>query len=324
MVRGALRPSLLAGCTTLTLGAVGLAFSAGSSAQADLCMALYGAGLGLIMTSITLLRQTAAEHTGAELIRLNFAWALGACLCPALAERALRVADPRPMLLGLAAVFAWFGIWVTTQDPARTLHAQTPVPHRWRTLRTVPPSLVAMTMLITGIEAALGGWLATYSRRGGAGLAQVIAAPSCLWAGLLLSRLLWTRWSRRAAAHTILRGSVSLMAAAGILLLARDSGWTVLLAAISLGCGLGPVYPLLLAAVLRFTRTGDIFFLAGIGSACLPWLTGVTAAMQGSLRAGLLVPLAGTFVILTLLWTIPKQAWTAAPTQHARKPSQAA
>lgn len=312
-VRGVLRDSLLAGCAAISLGATGLLFGAGSAAQADLWMAAFGAGLGLTMTSISLLRQSSSEQSGTELIRLNFAWALGACLCPTLAAGALRSGHLRPLLCGLAVSFVALGLWAAAQASLRDRVVESKAGLGWAAVRGVPFALVLMTMLITGVEASAGGWLATYSRRSGADVAGVIAAPTCLWAGLLLSRLLWAVWARQWRPRQIVRSSVALMAAAGVLLIVSSGGWTLLLAAFCLGVGIGPVYPLLLAAVLRSARTGSIFFLAGVGSACLPWLTGVTASAHGSLRTGLFVPVIATFMILILAWTGPAAAWNATP-----------
>lgn len=306
-VRGTLRRCLIAGCAGIVLSSFGLVAGAGSAAQADLWMAALGAGLGLTMTSISLLRQMANEQSATELIRLNFVWALGACICPALAERTLRFGDLRPLIGGLGAVFLALGLWTMTQSRLSAEIAETA--GRWTAIRRVPPALVLMTMLITGVEASAGGWLATYSRRNGAGVVGVIAAPTCLWAGLLLSRLVWAMWAHQWSARQIVRSSLTVMAAAGILLIASSGGWTLLLAAFCLGFGIGPVYPLLLSAVLGFARTGSIFFLAGVGSACVPWLTGVSAAAQGSLRTGLLVPVVATFAILSMAWLTGPTAW---------------
>ncbi|MDP9037723.1 MAG: MFS transporter [Acidobacteriota bacterium] len=310
-IHGSLRSCLVFGCALVSAGGAGLAFASGSHIQANLWMAAFGAGLGMTMTSISLLRRQQAERTGTELIRLNFIWALGACLCPTLAERALRVGDLRPLLGGLATLFALLALWTAGQHRLAACRADTRDAWTWAAIRKVPLPLVLMIMLITGIEASAGGWLGAYSRRSGAGLAATIAAPTCLWAGLLLSRLLWVPGSRRIRPPHSIRGSVLVMAAGAALLVARSGGWSLGAAAFLLGVGLGPIYPMLLAAVLQFTRTGGIFFLAGVGAACLPWLTGLVAAAHGSLRAGLLVPVGATLLLLALAWITPSRTLAA-------------
>lgn len=303
-VHGSLRRTLLAGCTATACGALGLGFGAGAALQADAWMLLYGAGLGLAMTSISLIQQASSkERSGRELIRLNLLWAIGAFVCPLLAEHALAVGNLRPILGGLAGTFVCIGLWCAVARIAWNIQAEKRT-EGWSALAKVPLPLVLMTMLITGIEASAGGWLATYARRNGDGLAAVVAAPACLWAGLLLSRFFWSS-GRRHIGFTTVRGSAGLMAVAAASLVIWPAAQTVAVSALCLGFGLGPVYPLLLDSVLRHTRGGPIFFLAGIGSACLPWLTGVVSTSQSSLRAGLLVPACGTFLLFALAMVSP-------------------
>jgi fucose permease len=178
-----------------------------------------------------------------------------------------------------------------------------------RVFAAVPCALIAMIFLVTGIEASAGGWLATYAHRGGYSVADTIAAPTAFWAGLLLSRLFWSARTRLAQAWVV-RGSLLLMAAAAILLVVGGATPFMLTAAFCLGFGIGPTYPLLLAWALRFERGGAIFFLAGVGSACLPWLTGIVSGHFGSLRTGLLVPTAATLVMLTLALLRPMERWS--------------
>ena len=308
MVRGSMRSTLLAGSLTAAAAAFGLGLT--GRMGADACMALYGVGLGLTMTSISLIRQRTAPNSGTELVRLNLLWAIGACACPSLALRALSSGDIRPMLWGLAACFAVVALWTLFQ-PALTIDGERRANlMHWNIFRKVPAGLIAMTMLITGIEASAGGWLTTYARREGHALAGVIAAPTCFWAGLLLSRLFWSVCPAWLPPHRTVRGSLSLMCAAAILLVTGGSGVPMLSAAFGLGFGIGPVYPTLLAWALQFQRGGTIFFLAGVGSACLPWLTGLISAQRQSLRIGLLVPMAGTIAMLALSLMLPLGTWS--------------
>jgi fucose permease len=146
----------------------------------------------------------------------------------------------------------------------------------------------------------------------------VVAAPTCLWAGLLLSRLFWSV-RERAEPAGVMRASIALMAAAAVLLVLRPESLAVAVGALGLGFGIGPVYPLLLDTVLRYTRGGPIFFLAGVGSACLPWLTGTFSSANGSLRIGLLVPTCASVLLLLLAFASPLRQWVAnrTPTSSA-------
>jgi fucose permease len=181
------------------------------------------------------------------------------------------------------------------------------------TFRGIPPSLIAMIFLVTGVEASAGAWLTTYTGRGGHQAAAAIAAPTCLWAGLLLSRLFWTVCGRWLSEARIVLGSVALMSAAAMLLIASEREALILIAAFCLGFCIGPTYPLLLSWALRLQPGGTIFFVAGVGSACLPWATGLISTQQGSLRLGMAVPLAGALIMLLLAAVSPVQRWSAKP-----------
>jgi fucose permease len=127
---------------------------------------------------------------------------------------------------------------------------------------------------------------------------------------LLLSRLFWSVCHRWPTHDWTVRGSVALMGGASVLLIASGSSLPMLLGAFCLGFGIGPTYPLLLAWALRFHRGGAIFFLAGVGSACLPWLTGFVSTERHSLRVGLAVPMAATLVMVGLSLMLPLGVWS--------------
>lgn len=311
LVRGSLRTVLVLGSLAIAAGALTLGVCRGVGADAG--MGLYGLGLGMTMTAISLIRQQQAVRTGTEMVRLNLLWAIGACLCPSLTIRALTAGVIRPLLFGLGLFFLLLAVWALLRPDVRLLPAVLKTGAVGRSVWAVPFGLIVMIFLITGIEASAGGWLATYARRGGHTIADTIAAPTCLWAGLLLSRLFWSmsdKWWTGMTQAGVVRSSLLLMTVASVLLIAGGSAWMVLLAAFCLGCGIGPTYPLLLDWALHFDRGGAIFFLAGLGSACLPWLTGAISASRGSLRVGLAVPMVGTMAMLAVAMMRPLSQWS--------------
>jgi FHS family glucose/mannose:H+ symporter-like MFS transporter len=307
IVRESLRKSLMFGSMAVAAGALGLIVCPAGAAY--LCIALYGLGLGLAMTAINLIRQRQSGGSGTVLVRLNLLWAVGACACPSLTVRALRDGDIRPVLFGLALCFILLAMWTFFQtDLPVDLGVKKFRP--WEIFRNVPIALILMTLLVPGIESSAGGWLTTYARRGGHGIVEAVAAPSCFWAGLLLSRLFWSVCHRWRSHVWTVRASVALMLAASILLVASGSGLQILIAAFCLGFGIGPVYPLLLAWALRFPQSNPIFFLAGVGASSLPWLTGLVSGEQHSLRVGLAVPMAATMLLAAMSVALPLSRWS--------------
>ena len=137
--------------------------------------------------------------------------------------------------------------------------------------------------------------------RSRASIVAVIAAPTCLWAGLLLSRSLsWLPQASRWLGSMLSLQAVLIVTAALVIVLSHTA-LPLLLAAFCMGFGLGPLYPLMLHAVLRQRQTAAIFLMAGLAGSLLPWLTGLVSTYAGSLRRGFLVILAATLVLALIV-----------------------
>ncbi len=302
--RGRLRWSIARGATATALGAAWLPFATRHTAYAAIL--LYGLGLGITMTSISLLQaRRFVADCAAEMTRLNLLWAIGACVGPwlILHDGLLDGAHARYVLLTIALGFGLFALLtalferdIPTQPPP-----QTPSTSRWRLAAPFP--LLLLVFSITGVESSSGGWLATYSQRGGHSLGITIGAPTCFWAGLLVSRLLHSS-SRinNAARHFLLTWNIVLMAAALVSLILFHASPVMLTAAFIIGFTAGPMYPLLLALVLEHDSGPAVFVLAGLGSAAIPFLTGTLSTSAGSLRAGLLVPATAAAAMVVAGW----------------------
>ena len=304
--RGSLARSFARGAAVTASGALALAVVSRTSAFA--AMALYGLGLGIVMTSSSLMqaRRRAHERT-AEMAKLNFLWAVGACAGPGLALHFAAIYGPGGVLTVAGAVFAviaGLGVLVPKSSVPGAQETESATNVRGGSGSGALPLLLLLVLIpfSTGIESSTGGWLTTYTRRAGEGLGGIIGAVTCFWAGMLLSRLLH---SNRAFAARLqspwLIGGPALMTAALALMLTAHKGLPVTLAALLLGLAIGPMYPLLLALALDHDEFGNFaFVIAGCGAALLPLLTGLISAATGSLRAGLAVPLAGAALMLLL------------------------
>jgi FHS family glucose/mannose:H+ symporter-like MFS transporter len=293
--------SLALGTALTALGALGMAYS--SRWTCFLSMTVFGLGLGMAMTSTSLLQAARnAEKRGAELNRLNLVWALGACVCPALAAHSLRVVSARAIFSSLGLFFAVVCLWVLIfeRDPASVPVLRESSSRRW-SLALWPLSLVIVILLPPGIESSMGGWIAAYVQRTQQTIATTVTAGSCFWIGLMLSRTIAsTVLLLRRSERLVLIQSLCTVVLGALLLIGTQANIGILPGVFLVGFGLGPVYPLLLAIALQYSENTTIFFVAGLGSAFLPWLTGVVSSSTSSLRTGLLVPLSASVLMLVL------------------------
>jgi len=298
--RGSLRWSIVRGTACTSLGAAWLPFASRHTAYA--AIPLYGLGLGITMTSISLLQSRRwADDRAAEMTRLNLLWAIGACIGPwlVLHDGVLDGTHATHFLLLIAAAFTLFTALTAAfeHDPPPPPQSPTSTTQGW--LHAAPFPLLLLVFCITGVESSSGGWLATYSQRSGHSLGITIGAPTCFWAGLLVSRLLHSS-SRvsRAARRFLLTWNLAAMAAALASLILFHTASIMLTAAFLIGFTAGPMYPLLLALVLEHNNSSAVFVLAGLGSAALPYFTGALSTSAASLQTGLLVPTAAAIAML--------------------------
>jgi len=311
--RGRMNRSIARGAVLTSAGAVWL----GVASRNWGCGAIivYGLGLGIAMTSTSLLiSRRFPEERRVEMMRLNLLWAAGACAGPwlALGGQALRAGAhavrPLHVLLGLAAFFAAFALWVWlalenlgegTAEPIAE-PAASPSTTRWP-LTQIPLVLLILVFCSTGIESSTGGWLAAYAQRLGETAKTTIGAATAFWVGLLSSRLIYSlRVSARLSERIVLPMSAGLAAAGLAILVAWPGAASSIFAALLVGLGIGPAYPLLLSIVLRQRETRGVFVLAGVGSSALPLATGALSGWVHSLSAGLCVPLAAASMMTVL------------------------
>jgi fucose permease len=304
LVRPCRSRSISVGALMIAAGAVGMGFS--SKAGSFVSMIVFGLGLGLTMTATSLLQSARYENRrGPELNRLNLIWALGASTCPTLAEHSLRVASARMIFCALGLFFFAVSVWafLWERDPDRGVRA-TPVSVPWRkgwSLSLWPLPLVLIMLLPSGIESSMGGWIAAYVQRTHHAIATTVTAGTLFWIGLMLSRTLVSSiGALHRAERLVLRVSLCVVLAGTLILIADSATLGALPGIFLIGFGLGPVFPLLLTIALQYSENTAIFFMAGLGSAFFPWLTGVVSSAAGSLLVGLLVPLGAALLLLAL------------------------
>lgn len=305
--RGRMNWSVARGALLTVLGALCLGWAGRWTAYG--AIALYGLGLSLTMTSISLLlSQRFPEQRRLELTRLNLVWAIGAALGPWIALRSTQgvattqasaILHAQHVLLGVAIFFAAAAVWVVGMEAGPAVAARAVAAGRGS---RVPWTLLVLIFGATGVDAAAGGWLTSYAQRAGDSLGITIGAATFLWIGALVSRIVHsTKWASRWPERAVLGMSMLAMTAALVLLLAWPAGVVTMLAALLLGLAAGPVYPLIIAAALRHGEKPTAFAVAGVGASMLPLATGAMSNWTHSLRAGLGVPLVAAAAMTVLV-----------------------
>jgi fucose permease len=169
------------------------------------------------------------------------------------------------------------------------------------TRRRLPWAIGAMTFLAVGLESATGAWIASYSHRLHRSFEAPVEAASVFWFGLLVSRALYsTNFLRSLTERGRLRWPILIAAAGSTIMLGGHGQVLLLVAALLIGFGVGPIYPTLLGLTLPRVAGNIIFLLAGLGGSSFSWLTGMISGSASSLRVGMLVPAAAGALMLAI------------------------
>ncbi len=314
MARGKMNHSIARGAVVTAAGALCLGWAGRWTAYS--AIAVYGLGLSMTMTSISLLlSQRFPVERRLVLTRLNLVWAIGAALGPWIAlhaasgvslVQAQAVVHAQHVLEGVAVFFLVTAAWANWMEDsplvAGTKKSEGSNTRTGNGRLGVPWPLLVLIFGATGVDAAAGGWLTAYAQRAGDSLGITIGAATFLWVGSLVSRLVHSaKWAARLPERAVLGTSMAAMTAALVLLVAWPAGIATMVAAAVLGLAAGPVYPLVLAAALRHRENSTVFAVAGVGASLLPLATGGVSTWTHSLRAGLGIPLAAAVVMMVVV-----------------------
>jgi len=301
-------PILLAsGC-----GIIGLAES---QIIAILGALLLGLGFGALLVGPNMIIPTLnkGKSTGA-LNALNMFFGIGAVAGPQIVNLAMRFDDYRLSFLfcGLCAfivviVFSFIQLPQTLNDGEN----QAPV-GSLRTMWTniswiiiLPFSI--LLLLYVGTEVGFGAWLYTQMTRvAGATESDATLIVSLFWGGIVLGRLLASKFAESVnAEHLLLLTIATIGIATGILLAFSDSVIIGAVSAFIVGIGCGPVFPTTLAIVsdtyprLFILSSGIIIAIGNLGAMIIPWAQGQVGRGE---NGGMIVPfiLAGVMIIIAI------------------------
>jgi fucose permease len=280
----------------------------------SLMVGIMGFGYGLTNPSINLrATQLPSNNTAAAVTFLNFSWSIGAVLCPFLVGALLPLIHLRGFSvliavcsIGLVVLHLSLRAAPVTVHPARATHPMGDWLAHLRLPQAVP--LLLLFTLYVGVEVALGGWVASFEKRlPGMSMVTLVIAPSVYYGALLFGRGVAPFALRHISQVIISVGGLFVATLGASIIAISNSPHILYLGAAVAGFGLAPQYPIFvtwLAAIFRQDSTwiGALFFgSAGIGGGALPWLVGIISYSTHSLRAGLFLPLAVTFLMIFLV-----------------------
>ena len=330
--RWGFRPAFLSGLllmacgvATLTMGSLGLGLAS---------VAAYGLGLGLIVPSDNLLIAEIGSGSGSHpssrassrasaVSLLNFFWGVGAVFCSLMvAWTATTTTAPTtatataahnllPVFLGSVALFLILMALAMRNlpFPAATKSAESPASSSWREMAKTRALwlFAAVFFLYPGAETAVGGWVGSYvSRIGFRGAAMASMMPAFFYAALTVGRALGTAFLRHFSERRVLLAGFAVGAAGIGLMLWTPSLPGVIAGALITGLSFATLYPITVARLSeRFgvaaRSIGALMFsLASLGPAVISWMVGVISHATGSLRAGMLLPLAATVILFLI------------------------
>ena len=311
------RRTFVCGFILIAAGVAGL--NLGSYAACLGATFVFGCGLGQALSAANLwVAEIYKSRRVAALSILNLQWGIGAIACSPLVMLAQRHEATSLLLYALAAgsaltalILAGMNLAGMNLEPAETEEEQIKLGLRDGISRRSTWSLAALFFLYVGSENSVAGWVASLTKRVNSDSRDLWAlAPMFFWGGLIAGRALVPMLPVRRLERTLL-ASGSILAAAGICLLLQAKTFaSVAVSVTATGLGLAAIYPILIASMVkafgeRTRRIGAIMFaLAGMGGAVMPWFVGLTSTGTGSLRAGLLVPLAGCLAMFALVATM--------------------
>ncbi len=313
--RRGFRFSLVLGFALTAAGALPLGM--GSWAVGLLTVFGYGIGLGFTIACTNMwVSDSNPERRSSALSLLNFTWGAGAVVCPFLFAVLHREGLGGTMAPALAAAFVLVALLLTVlpfEEPKKALEAadSSAVQASVWSVR-FGPVLGALFFLYVGTENALGGWVASLAKRNSAGEGTLwMMAPSFFWGALLVGRGLAPAVLRYVTEARIVIGGLALASLGGVGLLAASSLGAVLAWAALAGFGLSAVYPIQVAWIAptfgaaTARLAGRIFAMGALGGATLPWAVGYLSTSFGGLKAGLVAPLAGSVIMIALLFFSP-------------------
>jgi FHS family glucose/mannose:H+ symporter-like MFS transporter len=295
---------MAAGCASVNIG---------SFLWCAAAISIYGVGIGMTIPAINMLVvELDRERSASALSTINFFWGLGAILCkPFVDALGSRGSIAMPTIILAVLLFA-IGIFILSSN-----YRESVVSEEISSGPSIPIWTSATAWLIAvfnfvhiGVESSMAGWITTYQNRLTQTATSVwISAAVVYFLTLVAGRAVAPFFFRRFSENAMIFGSLTLMTAGILLILATGSFFFLLMGSAIIGCGCSSVFP---TNMSRFTKifgsrstqnATPIFVLGTLGGASITWLVGFTSTKLDNLRSGFLVVLMSC-IVLVLLQTV--------------------
>ncbi len=311
LIKRGYRLTFVCGFGLIAAGVAGLSLDSNVASLA--AAAVFGCGLGQALSATNLwVAEVARDRRVSALSILNLMWGIGAIACSPLVMLAQRHAATIWFLYAIAACSALTAVVLAGMNLQPGAPEKDEEQFRPARRENISPrsavNLAGLFFLYVGSENSVAGWVASLTKRMSPNSGALWAlTPMFFWGGLLAGRALIPLVPLRRSERTLLASGVTLATAGICFLLQARMFESVAICAAAAGLGLAGIYPILIAWLVkafgeRSRRIGAIMFaLAGMGGATMPWLVGLISTRTGSLRAGLLVPLAGCMAMFALI-----------------------
>ena len=302
---------------SMAVGQILMAIGVGSLIRDGFAVAIiaifcYGIGLGVTIPAGNLtVAETARERRSSSVGLLNVSWGIGAMSCALLLAFCRKIQGTELFLRSLAGLLLMLGVVALAFSSDAGLATESRTGRFRPTARELSKSgailIGALFFLYVGTENAFGAWLASFAKRATDSPAVAwMTVTSYFYGALLVGRILASLALRQISdAKQACLGALLTLLSSAALVLAR-SVFAISLCAFMAGLGLSTLYPI---TISRFSSRfgerakslgGFMFALSTLGGASVPWFVGFVSTKFQSLRSGLVVPFAGSLLMLAI------------------------
>lgn len=300
---------------TLGVAMLGIGFALLNAPTFALALAasgIYGLGYGFATPGTNLwVGENYGERRASALSIMNLAWGAGAISSSPLAMLTVRTSRVTPFLYFVGAICAVLALVLLRMPFGKPPHEEDSAPAATKANAAgtgVAALLGVLFFVYVGTEIGTSYWAPAHAQRATLWSSNTwTLSPMFFFAGLLGGRgavaAILLRWKE----VTVAVGGLLLAATGELIFLTGRSHVGLFGGAFLAGLGLSGLFPIFIAWLskwfgARARKVGGVMFaLAAGGSALMPPLVGVVSRYVGSLRIGLLVPVAGCIIMLAVI-----------------------